>query len=116
MSISNIFSTLGFGISRRVKMPVNRRKESWRVREGVVTDRTCRGCFAAFPTGGFSREDAPGANRPAAVGSHQVQMFAEDSEATRATGHMLKVPKSIVEKHLHQDAYGNCFGVWVPHQ
>ena len=108
MNISNIFGTLGFGISRRVKMPVNRRKDLWRVQEGVVTDRTCREWFAAFLAGGFSCEDAPGANRPVAVESHQVQMFTEDRprEATRETGHMLKIPKSIVENHLHQDGNG----------
>lgn len=114
---SNIFGTLGFGISRRMKMPVDGRKDLWHIWEGVVTEWTCREWFAVFCAGGFSRGDAPGWTDQVQW-SHPVQMFPEDRprEATWETGHTLKAPESIVENRLHQDGYGHCFGVWVPHQ
>ena len=49
-------------------------------REGTVTDRTCQKCFAKFPAGDFSMDDAPRLGRPVEVDGNQVETLVENDQ------------------------------------
>ena len=61
----NIFGTLCFIISRKVKTQLKHKKKICAVyREGAVTNRTCQKWFVKFRAGGFLLDDAPWLGRP----------------------------------------------------
>ena len=72
-------------------------------------------CFAKFPAGDFSLDDAPRSGRPVEVDSDQIDTLIENSQCYTIAD-ILKISKSSAENHFYQLAYVNRFDVWVPHK
>ena len=117
MEENNIFSILGFFISRKVKTQLKPKKKICAVYgEGAVTDGTCQKWFEKFCTGDFSLDNAPRLGRPLELDSDQIETFIENNQhyTMWEIADILKISKSSIENHLHKLGYVNRFDVWVP--
>ena len=71
--------------------------------EEALKDRQCQNCFDKFRPGDFSPKDKQRSGRPNEVDDQIKTIIESDRHVTvREIEEMLKIPKSIIDRHIQR--------------